>query len=70
MHQTAAAMLPALRDYQLAIVTATADTLTDEKRSAFLDRVVARLRVLGARLTDAEFEKLVRQALQGLRPIA
>ena len=70
MRRMAAAMLPALRDYQLAIVTATADTLTDEKRSAFLDRVAARLRVLGTRLTDAELEKVVRQALQGLRPIA
>jgi hypothetical protein len=63
-------MLLALKDHQLAIVTATADTLTDEKRLAFLDRVAARLRLLGTRLTDAEFEKVVRQALQGLSPIA
>jgi hypothetical protein len=31
-------------------------------------RVAARLRVLGSRVADAELEKLVRQALQGLRP--
>ena len=61
-------MLPALKDHQLAIVTATADTLTDEKRLAFLDRVAARLRVRGTRFTDAEFENVVRQSLQGLNP--
>jgi hypothetical protein len=59
-------MLLALKDHQLSIVTATADTLPAEKRSVFLDRVAARLRVLGTRFTDAELEKLVRQALQGL----
>jgi len=35
---------------------------------AFLDRVAARLRVRGTRFTDAEFENVVRQALQGLNP--
>jgi hypothetical protein len=56
-------MLPA---HQLATVTAMADTLAAEKRSVFLDRVAARLRVPGRRFTDAELEKVVRQALQGL----
>ena len=59
-------MLLALKDHQLAIVTATADTLTAEKRSVFLDRIAARLRVRGTRFTDAELEKAVRQALTGL----
>ena len=61
-------MLPALKDWQLAIVTATADTLTAEKRSVFLERIADRLRVRGTRLTHTEFEGVVRQALKGLVP--
>jgi hypothetical protein len=40
------------------------------KSATFLDRFAARLRLLGTRVTDAELEKVLRQALQGLRPIA
>jgi len=60
-------MLLTLKDHQLAIVTATADTLTAEKRSVFLGRVASQLRVRGSRFSNAELEKLIRQALQGLR---
>jgi hypothetical protein len=60
-------MLLALKDHQLAIVTATADTLTAEKRSVFLERVAGQLRTRGNRFTNAELEKLIRQALRGLR---
>ena len=60
-------MLLTLKDHQLSIVTATADTLTGEKRSVFLERVAGELRVRGNRSTNAELEKLVRQALRGLR---
>jgi hypothetical protein len=58
-------MLP-LKGYRLAIVMAAADKLPDEKREVFLDRVAGRLRLHGFRISDADLDITVRQALQGL----
>jgi len=58
-------MLLTLKDHQLAIVTATADTLTAEKRSVFLERVASQLRVRGSRFSNAELEKLIRPGASG-----
>jgi hypothetical protein len=43
----------ALTDAQLEIVMTAAGSLPVEKRSAFLERVAARLRLRGSHLTDA-----------------
>ena len=60
-------MLLALKAHQLAIVTATADTLPAEKRSVFLERVAGQLRRRGNRFNDAELEEFIHRALRGLR---
>ena len=44
----------ALNDTRLALVMTAAGGLPAEKRSVFLERVAARLRLRGPRFTDAE----------------
>jgi len=57
----------ALTDSQLQIVmAAAAGCLSPEKRSLFLERVAARLRLRGANSADADFECVVQLALSGL----
>jgi hypothetical protein len=56
----------ALNDAQLALVMTAAGSLPAEKRSVFLDRVAARLRVLGFRFTDADLDDAIQAALTGL----
>jgi len=56
----------ALKGHRLAIVMVAADKLPVEKREVFLDRVAARLRLHGFRISDADLDIAVRQALQGL----
>ena len=56
----------ALLDRQLATVMLAAKDLPDEKRRTFLDRVDARLSLRGARISDADLDKAIRIALQGL----
>ena len=56
----------ALNDSQLALVMTAAGSLSVEKRSVFLDRVVARLRLRGPRFTDAGLRAAIQAALTGL----
>jgi hypothetical protein len=55
----------ALSDAQLTVVMTAAGGLPVEKRTLFLERVAARLR-LRDRFTDADFDDAVRTALRGL----
>jgi hypothetical protein len=55
----------ALSDGQLAVVMTAARGLPVEKRSVFLERVAARLQLLGS-FTDRDFDNAVRLALRGL----
>jgi hypothetical protein len=55
----------ALSDGQLTIVMTAARGLPVEKRSVFLERVAARLQLLGS-FTDRDFDDAVRLALRGL----
>jgi hypothetical protein len=55
-----------LRDHQLAAVMAIAAGLPVEKRRTFLERLNARVELRGSRLTDADLDKAIRIALQGL----
>jgi hypothetical protein len=56
----------ALSDDQLALVTTAAGSVPVEKRGVFLERVAARLRVLGFRFTDADLGVAIQAALTGL----
>ena len=55
-----------LNDAQLATVMTTAGTLPAEKRMTFIERIAARVRLRGSRLTDADLDTAIRTALQGL----
>ena len=59
----------ALTDAQLEIVMVAAGSLPAEKRSVFLERVAARLRLHGPRFTDADLGAAIQTALTGLIPI-
>jgi hypothetical protein len=56
----------ALTDSQLQIVMAAGRHLSPEKRSLFLERIAARLRLHGNNFTDVDLERAVRSALSGL----
>ena len=56
----------ALSDAQLALVMTAAGGLPVEKRSVFLERVAARLRLHGPRFTDADLGAAIQTALTGL----
>ena len=56
----------ALSDDQLAMVMIAASGLEVEKRSVFLERVAARLRLHGPRFTDADLNAAIQAALTGL----
>jgi hypothetical protein len=57
----------ALTDDQLRIVMTAASSLPVEKRSVFLKRVAARLRLRGQpNFTDADLDRAIRLALKGL----
>jgi hypothetical protein len=56
----------ALTDAQLEIVMVAAGGLPAEKRSVFLERVAARLRLHGPRFTDADLDAATQAALTGL----
>ena len=56
----------ALTDAQLALVMTAAGGLPVEKRSVFLERVAARLRLHGPRFTDADLNAAIQAALTGL----
>ena len=57
----------ALSDAQLALVMTAAGGLPVEKRSVFLERVAARLRLCaGAHFTDADLGAAIQAALTGL----
>ena len=56
----------ALSDSQLQIVMTAAGGLPVEKRSLFLERVAARLRLHGPRFTDADLGAAIQAALTGL----
>jgi hypothetical protein len=56
----------ALNDAQLEIVMVAAGGLPVEKRSVFLERVAARLRLRGRRFTDADLGAAIQAALTGL----
>ena len=56
----------ALTDAQLEIVMVAAGSLPAEKRSVFLERVAARLRLHGSHFTDADLGAAVQAALTGL----
>jgi hypothetical protein len=56
----------ALTDSQLAAVMVAARGLPVEKRDLFLTRIAAKLKLRGANLTDADFERAVQLALTGL----
>ena len=53
-------------DNQLSVVMAAASGLTPEKRSVFLERVAARLKLRGPRFTDADLGAAIQAALTGL----
>ncbi len=55
----------ALSDNQLAVVMTAARGLPVEKRSVFLERIAARLELLGS-FADRDFDDAVRRALRGL----
>ena len=56
----------ALTDTQLEIVMVAAGPLPAEKRSVFLERIAARLRLRGPRFTDADLDAAIQAALTGL----
>jgi len=56
----------ALTDAQLALVMTAAGGLPVEKRSLFLERVAAWLRLHGPRFTDADLGAAIQAALTGL----
>ena len=57
----------ALTDRQLQTVMTAASSLPIEKRSLFLERIAARLRLIGiTRFNDTELDDTVRAALRGL----
>jgi len=56
----------ALNDTRLALVMTAAGGLPAEKRSVFLERVAARLRLRGPRFTDADLGAAIQTALTGL----
>jgi hypothetical protein len=56
----------ALTDAQLEIVMAAAGSIPVEKRSVFLERIAARLRLRGPRFTDADLSNAIQAALTGL----
>jgi hypothetical protein len=56
----------ALTDDQLQIVISDASGLSPEKRSVFLERLAARLRLRGSRFTDVDLNDAIRLALKGL----
>ena len=56
----------ALNDAQLEIVMVAAGSLPAEKRSVFLERVAARLRLRGPRFTDQDLGAAIQAALTGL----
>ena len=56
----------ALSAAQLALVMTAAGGLPVEKRSVFLERVAAWLRLHGPHFTDADLDDAVRTALTGL----
>jgi hypothetical protein len=57
----------ALTDDQLQIVMVAASSLPVEKRCLFLERIAARLRLIGiARFNDTELDDAVHVALRGL----
>jgi hypothetical protein len=51
---------------QLQTVIAAAEKLSPEKRPVFLQRVAARLQLVGVRFSDDDVEKAVRAAMVGL----
>ena len=55
-----------LSDHQRAAVMLAAKDLPDEKRRTFLERVSARLDLRGPHFTDADLDRAMRSALQGL----
>jgi hypothetical protein len=56
-----------LTDSQLALVMTAARPLSLEKRSAFLERIAARLRLVGYRkVADDDVERAIGAALRGL----
>jgi hypothetical protein len=55
-----------LNDSQLALVMTAAGPLPAEKRSLFLERVAARLRLYGPRFTDTDLNAAIQAALTGL----
>jgi hypothetical protein len=55
----------ALSDDQLTVVMTAARGLPVEKRSVFLERVAARLELVGS-FTNRDFDDAVRLALRGL----
>jgi hypothetical protein len=55
----------ALNDSQLALVMTAAGGLPVEKRSTFLERVAARLRLRGFHFTDADLGVVIQAALTG-----
>ena len=56
----------ALSDNQLKAVMIAAGPLSPEKRSVFLERIAARLQLLGGRFSDADLDAAVGLALRGL----
>ena len=56
----------ALSDDQLQIIMTAAGSLPVEKRSVFLERLAARLRLRGPRFTDADLGAAIQAALTGL----
>ena len=56
----------ALTDAQLALVMTAAGGLPVEKRSVFLERVAARLRLRGPHFTDTDLGAAIQAALTGL----
>ena len=55
-----------LSDAQLTAVMIAAGGLPTEKRSVFLERVAARLRLRGPHFTDADLGAAIQAALTGL----
>jgi hypothetical protein len=56
----------ALNDVQLEIVMVAAGGLPAEKRSVFLERVAARLRLHGPHFSDTDLGAAIQAALTGL----
>ena len=56
----------ALDNNQLTAIMTAASGLPPEKRSLFLERVAARLKLHGGRPSDAQLDKAIQAALRGL----